>query len=509
MKKYNRRFKGIDFHEAVASKDVDKATLTFTSVLSKRLGVSFNIGNTREYSSNKGDFKGVRATFSDGRSIRFNWKGSNSSVIDSISVWNKPKLQPDFEMEMPQGVSLVKLIDVVQEIIETKGRSKEYAFFEEKVIRERSTVSNYTFKPISSRGSAKDDADSMNAWRQKMFPDDRDFKKAIENQKIAVLYKSSYNFWYSEYADPNEHRYVKLSAFRKMIEDLSEESGIENINKYSVKVSKSQAEIRKVDKSTEKQFKDDLYSLTIEEKFMLLRKKIKRLAQGKINGLAVTGSSGIGKTVTVMDALESEGLSYYKFPGAIKNAESFYETLYKLGGEKKKKVKGKIIKDDSIEADVLLFDDMDSIFKEPSSMQILMGATATDGIRQVSFLDTKKLKSTSLPSQFRMIAKLMVVTNIPMDKLRKMNAGAIASRLTPVDFSVTKQEMIMYIKSQIKDIKPDVYDMNTKNVVWEWVYSELNNITSIDFRFFISVCDIYEDWGGNPFWKKEAYDLLK
>lgn len=511
-KQYKSKFKFKKLNEAVASKDVDKAMELMISVLSKRLGAKFNIGQTAEFSGSGGDFKGARATFSNGYSLRFNWQGgSGSNSVKSLSFWFSPKVQPDIQMEVPPGASLVKLVDIVYDIFDTKGKNKSYVL-EERVLKERGV--RLEFEPSTGGKQSQEIAESLNAWKNKMFKNDKEFQKALETQKTNQLYKGNYQFWFSEYTDGNEYRFLSLQTFQNLIKKFREQNNIENIHAYTVKTSKAQSEVRKINKSDEKQFKDELYQLTLDEKFMMLRMKIKRLAQNKIKGLAVTGSAGIGKTSTFMDAMDQENLSYYKVPGTVKNAEAFYELLYTLGGAKKYKDKdGEVKLDNNTKADVILFDDNDRIIKDEGMIQLLMAATSTDGIRQVSFIDPKKLQKTDrlkqVPAQFRMISKLALVTNMPMSKLKKINGGALASRMTPVDFTVTKQEMAMYIKSNIENVKADMYSMKTKNVVFDWIYSEINNIQELDFRFFITCCGIYDDWGASPLWKKEAYDLLQ
>ena len=190
-----------------------------------------------------------------------------------------------------------------------------------------------------------------------------------------------------------------------------------------------------------------------------------QVANGKSNSLIVTGISGVGKTQTVIDALDSlamvEDVDYYIAGGTITTA-ALYETLFKHRNG------------------LVVFDDCDVVFKEPDSLNILKKALDTYPIRKVSRLtkgttfdstgmSDDEIQSTyeesgKLPNRFEFKGRVIFISNIDEDKFD----DALLSRSLHVDVHLNRQEIVERMKEVMVTMLPDV-SMDQKQEALDWL----------------------------------------
>jgi len=178
-----------------------------------------------------------------------------------------------------------------------------------------------------------------------------------------------------------------------------------------------------------------------------------QVAKGKSNSLIITGDSGVGKTQTVRDTLETMGLKededYYFATGTATTA-GLYELLFRNR--------------DSL----IVFDDCDSVFKEADSINLLKGALDTYRKRSLAKLtkgntfdstgmsdedmESEFRESGKYPNKFGFVGRIIFVSNLPEDAFDK----ALISRSLHVDVHLSKQELFERMKEIMKKLSPDV-----------------------------------------------------
>ncbi len=479
------------YKEAIGKESINKAIVNVCSLVSKRIQKPISVPNySFDYTNASGDFTGVLCPVGKDQAIRFNWKlNGNSANVESISFWlSLKKINPTHELNT-EKIPLVKLIDIISEIFLT-GKSGTYSILSETLkMKEDVNILSQTKGQVSV-----DISKTLSAWATDVFNSSNNFTKALEEYRMKDLF-TNYMNWYNELPekDLDRYKFVNQSTFLNYLGKYMNQNGIENKFSRKVQVSRASAEMMKVEKSKEKDFKDMLYDLTAEDKFNMLKAMVRSVAKGVRPGFMVIGKSGVGKTNSTVQTLDEEGVSYVPISGAIKNARALFEVLAKHNK------KGRII----------LFDDSDSMLRNKECVNILKSATDTTeaygGKRIVTYVDNKHtVGATKNKAQIVFESGIILIANLPKNKID----DALQSRLTPLEIDMDKSEMLDYIKTKLEDVLPEI-PMNYKVDVWNFINNEIANIRDIDFRRFMSAVAWRVSFDTNPAWKKVVYNELR
>jgi len=164
---------------------------------------------------------------------------------------------------------------------------------------------------------------------------------------------------------------------------------------------------------------------------------IDMVIEGAMNSLLLTGQAGVGKSFLVMKRLEANGLKrnedYFKITGKT-TAAGLYISLYENNGK------------------MLIYDDCDSVFKDPTAVNVLKGALDTSVLREISWnaagAALKTDKKNQIPKKFDFNGKIIFISNVP----RKKIDAAIRSRAFMLEIALTKEDMI----SRMWDLLPEI-----------------------------------------------------
>ena len=471
--------------EEIGKESVNKAIINVCSLVSKRISKKITVPNySFDYTNSKGDFTGVTCPVGSTQAIRFNWKlNGNSANVDSISFWlSFKKSNPSLELDT-SDVSLVKVVDIIANVLLT-GETGDYT-----VLNEDINIISQTKGQVS-----QDIASTLSGWATDMFDGTNNFVKALSDYRMKDLF-TNYMNWYNDLSetDLNKYKFVNQSTFLNYLGKYMNQNGIENKFSRKVQVSRASAEIMKVEKSKEKDFKDMLYHVTAEDKFKMLKAMVRSVAKGLRPGFMVIGKSGVGKSSAVVDVLEEEGVQYVPISGAVRNSRALFEILAK---HNKKGL-------------VILFDDSDSILKNKECVNILKSATDTTeaygGKRIITFVDTKHtVGATKNKAQIVFESGIILIANLPKGKID----DALQSRLTPLEITMDKAEMLDYIKVNLEKVLPEI-PLNYKTDVWDFINNEITNIRDIDFRRFMSAVAWRVSFEDNNAWKRVVYNELR
>lgn len=237
--------------------------------------------------------------------------------------------------------------------------------------------------------------------------------------------------------------------------------------------------------------------VSIVKRFEFLEKFTNMVIEQEINSLIVTGEGGLGKTHTILDCLKKAKLEdirqnpanleldeddepygdYIIFKGNS-TAKGLYRALY----ENRNKF--------------VIFDDCDSVLKDPVAQQLLKAALDSYDERIISW-NAEMRQDDNLPRYFEFTGRIIFISNLPQHKLDQ----AIKSRSLRVDLSMTAPEKIERMQSILKNICPE-HDMKIKEAALKFIDSKKDIATDLNFRTLIGVIKIAAT--GSKDWKAMA-----
>jgi len=239
----------------------------------------------------------------------------------------------------------------------------------------------------------------------------------------------------------------------------------------------------------------------INQRFGFIEKLVNMVVSRKSCSAVITGSGGLGKSHTVMAAMENSGLtnvsdlssveegtrilkskSYVVVKG-YSTAKGLYRTLYENNGM------------------VLVFDDCDKVLQNDVAQNLLKGALDSYDKRYISW--NADMKDDDLPRSFEFTGAIIFISNMEMDKIDQ----AIRSRSLCVDVSMTDDEKISRMKVIISqpDYMPEV-PMEYKVEALDLINSILPSISNLSLRSLVSTIRIRSQ--NDADWKDLASYIL-
>lgn len=243
---------------------------------------------------------------------------------------------------------------------------------------------------------------------------------------------------------------------------------------------------------------------SINERFDFLTNFVTMVADRTAPSLVVTGEGGLGKTFTVRAALasanlrcaqdlvgvgtddalaEHESRKLFTVVKGYSTAKGLYRTLFENRNR------------------IVVFDDCDSVLRDPVALNLLKGALDSYDRRIISW-NAESFGDSDLPRSFEFKGGVIFISNLPLFKIDQ----AIRSRSICVDLSMDAAQKIerMQVIIQSEEFLPE-YEMETKRAALAFL-DEMKDIASeISFRTLISVTKIASRGGD---WKRPAEYVL-
>jgi hypothetical protein len=242
----------------------------------------------------------------------------------------------------------------------------------------------------------------------------------------------------------------------------------------------------------------------INERFDFLTDFVNMVADRTSPSLVVTGEGGLGKTHTVNKALKDAGLEngrdtigfgtddmltesqsrkVYTVVKGYSTAKGLYRTLYENRNR------------------IVIFDDCDSVLKDPVALNLLKGALDSYDKRIISW-NAESFGDDDLPRSFEFKGGVIFISNLPIFKIDQ----AIRSRCICVDLSMTTSQKIERMAEIIKDddFLPD-HTMTTKQAALKFLEEMQNDAKELSLRTLISVTKVA---GRGENWKRRAEYLI-
>lgn len=245
----------------------------------------------------------------------------------------------------------------------------------------------------------------------------------------------------------------------------------------------------------------------INERFDFLTDFVNMVADRTSPSLVVTGEGGLGKTHTVNAALKNSGMrelsqvleivgdgdsiplreqrKMYTIVKGYSTAKGLYRTLYENRNR------------------VVVFDDCDSILRDPVALNILKGALDSYDIRIISWnSEGFGSKDDDLPRSFKFDGGVIFISNMSINKIDQ----AVRSRSICVDLSMNTAQKIERMGAIIEgeDFMPD-FDLKVKKDALAFIDSMRDNVVNLSLRTLISVVKVASRGGD---WKRRAEYLM-
>jgi len=233
---------------------------------------------------------------------------------------------------------------------------------------------------------------------------------------------------------------------------------------------------------------------SINERFGFLSDMVTMLARGDQASVVVTGPGGLGKSHTVSNALCKAGftdvstceegtvINSQKAFNVIKGystAKGLYRTLYENRNG------------------VVVFDDCDSVLKDPVSVNLLKAALDSYDRRIISW--RADFRDEELPNSFEFKGRVVFISNMNASNLDQ----AILTRSLAVDLSMTNTQKVerMQHLCKSKDFMSE-FAQNLKEDAMALIESLQDEVKELSLRTLIQVTKIRKSAGAN--WQELA-----
>ena len=238
----------------------------------------------------------------------------------------------------------------------------------------------------------------------------------------------------------------------------------------------------------------------INERFGFVEKLVNMVASGVQPSAVITGEGGLGKTYTVTATLESAGytdisdLADFQV-GSVINARKCFTTV--KGYSTPKGLYRTLFENNK---SIIVFDDCDSILKDPVALNILKSALDSYGKRIISW--NADMRDDDLPRSFNFEGRVIFISNMTQDKIDQ----AIRSRSMMIDLSMTLDQKIerMETISQSDSFMPE-YDKKFVADALKLIRDIKNEVKEISLRTLIAVTKVR---ASNTDWKDLATYML-
>lgn len=236
---------------------------------------------------------------------------------------------------------------------------------------------------------------------------------------------------------------------------------------------------------------------TIDERFGFVSKIVGLVAAKTTASAIISGQGGLGKTYSVIKALEDAGLknitdlSEFKV-GSLINVKKSYRVVKGYST-----AKGLFRTLQESNGCTIVFDDCDSILRDPVALNLLKGALDSYGDRYISW--NADMRDDDLDKTFKFTGQIIFITNVSSEKLDQ----AVKSRAMVVDLSMTRDEMLQRMRTiaESNDFLPEVSTL-PKRAALQFLEENLAIITNLSLRTLIQTVKIANS--GDSSWKNLA-----
>lgn len=224
------------------------------------------------------------------------------------------------------------------------------------------------------------------------------------------------------------------------------------------------------------------------------------IVEGNLLATIISGAAGVGKSYNLEKKLKDNEHrlgTVTTIKGSI-SAIGLFMTLF----------------EHSNEDDVILLDDIDSIFGDEEALNLLKGALDTNGVRRISWIkDSRFLADNDIPNSFDFNGRVVFLTNVDIqavaDKGGKMSPhmSALISRCAFLDLGIHSPEEIMIRVKQVlktSDLGSGLSKAELQRVI-DWLDAHLPRLRAISLRTVLQIAGFMKT---TPNWQLLANTTL-
>jgi hypothetical protein len=224
---------------------------------------------------------------------------------------------------------------------------------------------------------------------------------------------------------------------------------------------------------------------SVTERFNFIDTFVGMIVKKNLNSLIITGDGGLGKTHSVVEGLKARGLTEdtigeldgdFVVIKGFSTAKALYRTLWENNGK------------------VIVFDDADSVHKDPIGANILKGALDSGDKRVISW-GAEVRGEDELPSRFEFFGRVIFISNLPLVKFPQ----ALLSRSMKVDLTLNTEEKLDRIEHVMGEVRGEASD---KRAVVQFLRKHADKITDLNVRSALSVLKLAQTVDGD--WQRLA-----
>ena len=234
---------------------------------------------------------------------------------------------------------------------------------------------------------------------------------------------------------------------------------------------------------------------SINQRFGFVRDMVKMLAKGDQASVVVTGPGGLGKSHTVSAALTEAGFTDLSTLDELEVGSSVPANSYRVvKGYSTPKGLFRLLYENR--NSVLVFDDCDSVLKDPVSLNLLKGALDSYSRRIISW--RADMRDEDLPNVFEFKGRVVFISNISSSNMDQ----AIISRSLAVDLTMTSKQKVERMRFLLDqpEFMPE-YTMAHKTDAMNLIDTLCDKVKDLSLRTLIQVTKIRKNGGD---WKNLA-----
>lgn len=236
---------------------------------------------------------------------------------------------------------------------------------------------------------------------------------------------------------------------------------------------------------------------TINQRFGFVKDMVTMLANGDQASVVVTGPGGLGKSHTVSAALRDAGFNDVSVLDELDVGENIPKNSYRVikGYSTPKGLYRALYENRN---SVIVFDDCDSVLKDPVSLNLLKAALDSYSRRIISW--RADIKDEDLPNVFEFKGRVVFISNLSSGSMDQ----AIITRSLAVDLTMTakqKVERMRFLLTQ-PDFMED-FAMQHKTDAMDLIDTLCDKIKELSLRTLMQVIKIRKS-NPNGKWKELA-----
>lgn len=231
----------------------------------------------------------------------------------------------------------------------------------------------------------------------------------------------------------------------------------------------------------------------LKERFNILDEMSGAAIAGDVRAMIVSGPPGVGKSygterqlekASLFDTVASRRIRSEVIKGSI-TPIGLYCTLYKYSDPN----------------NVLVFDDVDVLFGDETTLNLLKGALDSGKKRRISWLsDSHMLRKEGVPDSFDFKGSVIFITNIDFENVRsnklRPHLDALMSRCHYIDLTMTtmreKMLWINYLATEGDLFESYDFEPGVSQTIMDFMMKYKNSFRELSLRTCLKVADLYK-----------------